>query len=160
MRLLIIVATILFANFAAAKGGYRAVNFHEQRKLKACFVKFDGLCGCDTVVAVDFRKKCNKIPGNTYTHGVACRDIQWEFRTVDDKYYFTYEIPKTTKCSVEETASNPQAKMRPLILLATFLFASIATANWEFDLYSKRNGCKLKIDGICGCHATVTVDSR
>lgn len=50
--------------------------------------------------------------------------------------------------------------MRSLILLATFLFANIATANWKFDLYSKRNGCKLKIDGICGCHATVTVDSR
>ena len=106
MRPLIIVATILFANFAAAKDGFRAVNFHEQRKLKACFVKFDGLCGCDTVVAVDFRKKCNKIPGNAYTPGVACRDIQWEFRTIADKYYFTYDIPNTTKCSVKYTPLN------------------------------------------------------
>ncbi|KAL8989289.1 MAG: hypothetical protein Q9169_008391, partial [Polycauliona sp. 2 TL-2023] len=36
----------------------------------------------------------------------------------------------------------------------------MATANWNFDLQSKRSSCKLKIDGICGCEATVTVDSH
>lgn len=111
MRPLIIVATILFASFAAAKDGSRKVDFHEQRKLKACFVKFGGLCGCDAVVAVDFHKKCNKIPGNTYKHGVACRGIEWEFRTVGNKYYFTYDIPKTTECSVTYTPLN--GRLRP-----------------------------------------------
>lgn len=50
--------------------------------------------------------------------------------------------------------------MRSLILVTTLLFANIATANWNFDLHNKGNVCQLKIDGICGCHATVTVYGR
>ncbi|KAL8877198.1 MAG: hypothetical protein Q9192_008717 [Flavoplaca navasiana] len=129
MRPLIIVATIFFASFAAAKDGFGEVNFHEKRKQKGCWIKFSGICGCHEVVIVDDRNRCSKVPRHAKKHGVACGD----------------EI---------------QVKMRSLILLATFLFANIATANWNFDLYSKRNSCKLKVDGICGCHATVTVDSR
>ncbi|KAL8669686.1 MAG: hypothetical protein Q9168_005743 [Polycauliona sp. 1 TL-2023] len=69
-----------------------------------------------------------------------------------------------THKSIETQDPKPhqqQSTMRPLILLTTYLFTNLAaTATWNFDLRSGHNNCKLKIDGICGCHATVTVDSR